>query len=291
MSGSVLRVALFGHPLGHSRSRELFEALSAGGGPVVDYQPVDVPPGELPAVLDQLRQGRWDGANVTVPYKQAVQAALAQVTAAAREAGAVNVLRREADGALIGDNTDGAGFLEGLGWESGFDPWDGNRTPRVLILGGGGAARGVLAAMAARGAEVTLVTRRLAEVEPWTQAAGARALAWDDPGLGPATAAAELIVQATSLGMAPALTAQPPLALDAVDPERAVIVDLVYNPWETPLLAAARRRGIRSLNGWPMLVHQAARSLAFWIGSSSSFGGRLVAAARRLEPRSPAEPG
>ena len=104
------RAVLFGHPVHHSRSPELFEALAAAGGPVIDFALQDVPLGQLPAALDRLRAGEWDCAGVTIPYKTDVSAACEALHPSARAAGAVNAILRRPDGSLLGANTDGEGL-------------------------------------------------------------------------------------------------------------------------------------------------------------------------------------
>ncbi|RMG49276.1 MAG: shikimate dehydrogenase [Acidobacteria bacterium] len=276
----MLRIALFGHPVGHSRSAELFGALAAAGGPPVDYRPVDVPPGGLQEAFERLRAGEWDGANVTIPHKVEACRLADELDAAARAAGAANVLVRRA-GRIAAANTDGAGFLDALRL---FPELGSLRGLSVLILGAGGAARGVAAALTAEGAEVTVVSRDPAKRAAWAGHLARRVVGWDDPELASVTSSARLVVQATPLGMAPYESALPPLPLEAVGPGHRA-VDLVYEPWETPFLAAVRDRGAAAINGWPMLVHQAARAALLWGGPAAA--GRLLAAARELEARDP----
>ena len=128
-----MRIALFGHPVGHSRSKDLFDALAAAGGPRVEYEPVDVPPERFGEALARLRDGEWDGANVTVPHKRAAAAAADLLEPFAARCGAVNVLARRGGGALVGANTDGLGFLDAL---SLFD------VPATRELAGGAATAG-----------------------------------------------------------------------------------------------------------------------------------------------------
>jgi len=277
-----LRAVLFGHPVSHSRSPELFRALAAAGGPAVDFQLRDVPPGSLGAALDGLRQGRWQAAGVTIPYKEEALAAVDEVVGVAVAAGSINAVARRADGRLVGANTDGPGFLRAL---SAFEPAlvaDGALS--VLMLGAGGAARGVGASLRALGARVIVVSRDPAARRGWVPTLADAVIGWDNPELIDAAHACQLIVQATPLGMSPRVDAAPPLPEAAILPTHRV-VDLVYTPWETRFLATARARGARALNGWPMLVHQAAVALDFWLGAGAGAG--LAAAVRRIEARDP----
>lgn len=307
-AGPAPRIALFGHPLGHSRSAELFGALARAGGPSVVYEPVSVREGQLEEALEQLRAGRWLGANVTIPHKRSVVAGVDRLEPAAQRAGAVNVLYREADGALVGANTDGIGFLAGLGELDLRERGEGNGSGalsgaplddaprrfdaatlagrRVVVLGAGGAARGVCAALRQIGARIALVTRdpgdRAAE---WVPELADEALAWDDAGgLSAALSRSALVVQATPVGMAPDDGAAPEIPYGALGPDH-VAVDLIYNPWRTRFLERAAATGARTLNGWPMLVQQAAAAAEIWLGEEA--GRRLAEAAHRVESRDP----
>ncbi len=276
MSPEPLRLALFGHPVGHSRSAEIFAAHAARGGPSVRYQVVDVPPGELPAALARLERGEWQGANVTVPHKIAAAEACAGLEGDAARAGAVNVLVVEERG-LLGANSDGQGFLDGLAA-------NGCAADSALLLGAGGAARGVAAALVREGAGISVVTRTPETLPKVFRVMGAEALAWEERVLRDALAAHPLVIQCTPLGTAPAAEGCVPLPFDALGPGH-LAVDLVYNPWETTFLGRARAAGARGLNGWPMLVHQAARALERWAGADAARG--LPDSAREIESRDP----
>ena len=297
-----MRIALFGHPLGHSRSKDLFDALAAAGGPRVEYEPVDVAPERFGEALARLRDGAWDGANVTAPHKRAAAAAADLLEPFAARCGAVNVLARRGVGALVGANTDGLGFLDALSLfdvpatrelaggaaTAGRDAASraaagGAAGKRALVLGAGGAAVAVVAALVETGREVALATRDPERARRDVPLA-AEALAWDDPRLPAVAGAAGLVVQATALGTAPRVGEAPPFDPAWFAPG-ARAVDLIYNPWETRWLRLARARGVAALNGWPMLVGQAARSLAFWgLGEAAE---ALVEASTTVEPRDP----
>ena len=311
-----MRIALFGHPLGHSRSKDLFDALAAAGGPRVEYEPVDVPPERFGEALARLRDGEWDGANVTVPHKRAAAAAADLLEPFAARCGAANVLARRGGGALVGANTDGLGFLDALslldapasrglagggaanralaggtaasrglagGTAANRGLAGGTAANRALVLGAGGAAAAVVAALVETGHAVALATRDPQRARRDVPLA-AEALAWDDPRLPAVAGAAGLVVQATPLGTAPRVDEAPPFDPAWFAPG-ARAVDLIYNPWETRWLRLARARGVAALNGWPMLVGQAARSLAFWgLGEAAE---ALVEASTTVEPRDP----
>ena len=281
-----MKIALFGHPVGHSRSKDLFDALAAAGGPRVEYRAVDVPPERFGEALARLRDGEWDGANVTVPHKRAAAAAADLLEPFAARCGAVNVLARRGGGALVGANTDGLGFLDALSLLDAPAPRalaGGAAAHRALVLGAGGAAAAVVAALVETGHAVALATRDPERARRDVPLA-AEALAWDDPRLPAVAGAAGLVVQATPLGTAPRVDEAPPFDPAWFAPG-ARAVDLIYNPWETRWLRLARARGVAALNGWPMLVGQAARSLAFWgLGEAAE---ALVEASTTVEPRDP----
>ncbi len=268
----ALRLVLFGHPVHHSRSAELFRACQEAGGPRVDYELLDTRPEDLSDAMDALRAGRWDGANVTIPHKLAAAGLVDELDDEASRASAVNVLVRR-KGRLLGANSDGVGFLaslEGL-------------PRRATILGAGGAARGVAAALARKQVVTTVVSRR----PDATSLVCGRVIGWDDPSLAEEIHGSDLLVQATPVGMHPNSTECPKIPLDAIR-EGQRVVDLIYRPWETVFLREARARGARALNGWPMLVHQAAAALDLWLGPGAGDG--LVAAARVLESGDPKAP-
>lgn len=281
--GSPFRIALFGHPVSHSRSKDLFAALRAPGLPAVEYEPIDVPPGLLPSYLDRLRGGEWRAANVTVPHKLDAASLCDELDPRAVAAGAVNALLVTGDGRLLGTNTDGDGFIDGLE-ALGVGNGSGPRFGSAVVLGSGGAARGVAAALAARGTRPFVVAREPTRVDPDLAGLARGIWSWTMPGLAEAVRAADLIVQTTPLGTAPDVARMVPLAATALGAGQAV-VDLVYNPWQTRFLSVARAQGALGLNGWPMLVHQAAHALEFWMGPG--LRGALVDAAGRVETRDP----
>ena len=271
------RVVLLGHPVGHSRSAEIFGTLAGVGGPRVDYRVLDVLPHQLPAVLQRLRDGEWDAANVTVPHKLDAAAAMDELDPWAQAAGAVNVIRRRGC-RLLGANTDGLGFLAGLG-ELGVG------LATATVLGAGGAARGVSAALVSTGVDVTIISRDPIRLSRGERLPASRVLSWGDPGLEQAIGGGDLLVQATPRGMEPRDHNKPPVPTRCFH-EGQRVVDLIYAPWETRLLRQARRRGALGLNGWPMLVGQAAAAAELWFGPGA--GALLTSAATLIEVRDPA---
>ena len=250
--------AVIGWPIAHSRSpliHRYWLARHAVGG---SYDKVAVQPADLAGFLDEIRGGRFVGCNVTIPHKESAAAMCDRLTPAAERLGAANTLWTDG-GELWGESTDGSGFLGALDQEA--PGWDA-RLGRAVVIGAGGAARAVVDALVTRGfAEVLVANRTFARAEALTQRLGGTPLALDAlPG---ATGGADLLVNTTSAG----LQGQPSLDVDlAALPSHAVVDDIVYVPRETPLLRDAAARGLRTVGGLGMLLHQAAPGFARWFG-------------------------
>lgn len=194
------------------------------------------------------------GLNVTVPHKEAAAKAAARC-----ELAVANVLRREDDGAFSGFNTDGPGFLDALS-EAAPD-WR-SRVRRVLILGAGGAALGVGRALSPCVDTIHFANRTVERGEQTASAIpNGRTTRWDD--LERAFGHADLIVQTTTLGMVDQPEMNWPVSFCRPN---AIVADLVYRPLDTPLLKAARERGLQTVDGLGMLIHQGARSFEIWFG-------------------------
>jgi shikimate dehydrogenase len=241
-------------------------ALAALNLPYI-YVPFSVAPDHLgPAVRSLIALGIV-GVNLTIPHKERVLPFLDEITPEAQAVGAVNTVHN-AQGRLVGFNTDGAGFAEPLR-ARGF----GLRGKRAVVLGAGGAARSVVFRLAQEGAHMTLLNRtperavRLAEEV--NRAVGRTAvtpLGWSaDASLRERLAESELLVNTTPVGMSPQEEEMPPIPVESLHP-RLMVYDLIYRPRETRLLAAARMAGAQTLNGVPMLVHQGAAALSIWTG-------------------------
>lgn len=254
----TLRLGLVGHPVGHSRSPDLFAWLSARTGVASDYRLFDVPDGAFAAFLSG--EGRaLDGFNVTAPHKQAAYAVCAEWTPPAARTGAVNAVRRRADGALVGTNTDVDGFAAALG----------THRPRVaLLLGAGGAARAVLDVLLRESAATVLLASRdqdraetARDLRPAPERARCEVLPARLAGRRLASGGVDLIVQATSTTvLEPAFGALP----FAACPPGARAIDLVYRPPRTPFLVAAAAAGVETVNGFEMLAGQAVCGFAFF---------------------------
>lgn len=256
LSGAARLAGVIGWPVAHSRSPRLHGFWLERYGIDGAYLPLAVQPPDFGTAVRGLLAAGFRGANVTIPHKEAAFALCDEVEPFARSAGAVNTLLFE-DGRISGRNTDGIGFLENLR-QHGIEPTAGP----ALLLGAGGAARAIAAALRGVGITVTLTNRTADRAEALAAALpGCRTVPW--PQRDEALADHALIVNTTSLGMAGHG------ALD-LDLSRAVphaaVSDIVYVPLETPLITRARALGLKTAPGLGMLLHQAVPGFAAWFG-------------------------
>ena len=252
---------LLGWPVAHSRSPVIHNHWLAQYGIPGRYVLFPVPPEKLEAAVRGIAALGLRGCNVTTPHKQAIFPLLDRVDDLARRIGAVNTVVVEQDGTLTGFNNDGNGFIQSL---RDADPQWRPDTGPITVLGAGGAARAVVASLAAQGAREIRVTNRTRDkAQDIADAVGSvvRVVAWEQRA--EALEDVALLANATSLGMAgkPALD----IALDRL-PTRALVGDLIYIPPETPLLAAARARGNITVNGLGLLLNQARPAFNAWFG-------------------------
>jgi shikimate dehydrogenase len=256
---TAARIALLAHPAGHSVSPAMQRAAFAARDIEATYDAFDVPPAALPAAVAALRRDPWWGANVTVPHKTAVVPWMDELTPAARRLGAVNTIVRRGE-RLIGDNSDLPGFARALA-----DVRPDLAGARVVVVGAGGAARAVVAALADAGARIALHNRSPDRARALLAALALPEVAWlSAAALADAVAGCDVLVQTTTVGMAGGPAGSP--LPDGLLPDRGAVVDLVYRPAVTPLLAAALASGLPVQNGLPMLVYQGARSFEAWTG-------------------------
>lgn len=250
-----------GHPIAHSRSPLIHSYWLEKYGLVGSYQRIDKKPEDFEAFMRKLPISGFAGGNVTIPHKEAAFRLADTLSPRAKKIGAVNTLIVEGD-RVHGDNTDAPGFIAHLDQSLGKD-WPKRTGQEAVVLGAGGAARAIVVGLIDRGMQVHVVNRNLNR---------ARDLAKLDPGhvkiltwaaLPGALRRAGLLVNTTSLGMA----GHPPLDLDLTPlPGHAAVADIVYVPLETPLLAAARARGLAAVDGLGMLLHQAVPGFSAWFG-------------------------
>jgi shikimate dehydrogenase len=256
-----LLAGLMGWPVMHSRSPKLHNYWLGAHGLAGAYVPLAIQPEGLRAALRALPALGFSGCNLTIPHKEAALAIVDKVDPLARRIGAVNTIVAMPDGSLEGRNTDAFGFVESI--RETQPAWRADRGP-IVVLGAGGGARAVLVGLIDQGArEIRLLNRTLARAEALARELGGpiKALAWDQRQA--ALDGAAMLVNATNLGM----VGEPPLdlPLDKL-PASALVSDIVYIPRETPLLAAARKRGNPTVNGAGMLVHQARAAFRAWFG-------------------------
>lgn len=253
------RVLLLAHPVGHTLSPVMHEAAFRHLGIDAHYRAVDVTPAGLEQAVRALRAPAVAGANVTIPHKRAVVAWLDGLTEAARRVGAVNTVV-PADGGLMGDNTDVEGLSRALA-ELSVEL----AGSAAVVIGAGGAARAAVLALLDAGAEVALYNRSRARAERLASelAPAGRVRLLEAAALTRAVRAAGVLVQATPVGMQGVAEGLSPLPVGVL-PQAGAVVDLVYRPRETALLAAAKAAGLPVQNGLPMLVHQGALALERW---------------------------
>jgi shikimate dehydrogenase len=247
-------VYLLGHPVEHSLSPAMHNAAFRALGLPHRYEALDVAAAaDLPAIVARIRAGTALGANVTVPYKEAVMSLLDTWDGPTAEIGAANTLSRTTDGRLLGSNTDGVGFA----YATRDLTLDG---ARALVLGAGGAARAAIAVLAANGAKVTIANRTADRARTLARSIG-RPPAVIDWSARTGLDNVDVVVNATSLG----LRGEDPLDGAAL---RAglVVIDLIPTAAPTPLVKRARAAGAVVVDGLPMLLQQAVSSFRIWTG-------------------------
>lgn len=259
------QVALIGKPLKRRHSQVMHDAAFEAAGIDARYVLREIDPDEVEGLVASARGDGWLGLGVTAPYKQVVAGLVDEVEGDAEAIGAVNNVVRTDDGRLIGFNSDAPGFQAAVERAMGREI----AGTEVVVAGAGGAAHAVVHALLAGGvAGLTVAARRREAAETLLGrfedvGMGRRtAVALDDETFGAALQQADLGVNATTVGMVdPGMT----IPVDRL-PAHATVFDLVYVPPETPLLAAARGRGLRAANGSEMLIQQAAIAFERWTG-------------------------
>lgn len=254
-----LKAFVCGHPIAHSRSPMIHGHWLKNYGIDGSYTAIDVAPGDFAAFLAGLAAAGLQGGNVTIPHKEAAFAAVQRRDEAAEQIGAVNTLWFE-DGVLWGGNTDAYGFAANLdhlapGWAKG---------DVAVVLGAGGASRAIIHALKQRGfRDIRIVNRTVARAEQLAGQFGTDVTAHPQAATPELLGDASLLVNTTALGMHgnEGLPADP-----AGLPDHAIVTDIVYVPLETPLLAAAKARGLKTVDGLGMLLHQAVPGFERWFG-------------------------
>ncbi len=261
LSGNARTAGVIGWPVAHSLSPRLHGYWLRTLGIDGVYIPLPVNPEDISDAIKALPVLGFAGANVTVPHKAAALAAADTVSETAQRIGAVNTLICKPDGTVFGDNTDAFGFLENL--RTGAPEWD-PKAGRALVLGAGGAARAVVAALIDAGVtDICLSNRTSARADEVAHHMGDNiaVVPWADRDT--AAKNATLLVNTTSLGMTGKSSLE--IQVDGLA-DGAVVTDIVYAPLQTPLLAAAKARGLATVDGLGMLLHQARPGFDAWFG-------------------------
>jgi len=266
-------IGLIGYPVKHSISPHFQRAALDYYQLDICYEVWETSSGKLESMIAGLREPQNLGANVTVPYKEAVLPLLDDVDELASLIGAVNTIVKR-DDKLVGFNTDAYGFIEALYQEGHFEP----QGKRVVILGAGGVARAVSFALVREKAiSLVIINRSLARAEALADSLRSyiaesgletkvAALPWQSSTSGESFDHCHLIVNCTTIGMRYSpREGQSPLSLEVI-PKGVLVYDLVYNPYPTPLLQLAERAGAGALSGLAMLVYQGAASFELWTG-------------------------
>ena len=280
------RLGIIGYPIGHSISPIFQQAGLDHLGIDATYEKWEVTPERVGDFVAGLRAPGTLGINITVPHKQAVIPFLDEVDEWATAAGAVNTIVNR-DGRLTGHNTDGPGFLQALLVETGYSP-DGTR---ALILGAGGAARGILLALVRGGVDSLVIANRTFErAETLAQLASengvkSEAIPLAGDALTEAAASANLIVNCTTMGMSHGPDEHGSPISAAQIPATAIVNDVVYTPLLTPILKEAAVAGATALGGLHMLVYQGVLSFQMWTGRDAPVDVMLAAATAEMASR------
>jgi shikimate dehydrogenase len=258
-------VGVFGYPVAENPTGVMQEAAFRACGLNWRYLTIEVRPEQLADAVRGLRAFNMRGINLTIPHKVAVIEHLDSLSPEAELMGAVNTVVREGQ-RLIGHNTDGKGFVRSVREDAGLDP----AGKRVVFLGAGGAARAMAVEMALAGAaHITVVNRTpargktLVDLLQSRTSTPAALVPWQEPYAVPAEA--DILVNATSIGLFPLVDEKPAVAMESIHPG-LLVCDVIPNPPHTAFLAAAEARGARTLDGLGMLVGQGAIAFKMWTG-------------------------
>ena len=275
-------VGIFGFPLKHVLSPVIQQAALDHLGLSVQYHVWPVSEEDLPGGIDRIRQPKYLGANVTIPYKETVLTMLDLLDPLAESVGAVNTIVNR-DGILEGYNTDVTGFLTSLMESTEFQP----KSTRALIFGAGGAARAAIFGLVDAGVEIIGISNRtiergLALSKEVPGEIEVVVLPIEGAGLADYVSSATLIINSTSMGMRHSRAEEvSPLSASSI-PNSALVYDMVYTPSETPLLKEAHKAGAKVVGGIPMLVYQGAAAFELWTGRKAPVEVMFHAAERFL---------
>lgn len=280
------RLGIIGHPISHSISPIFQQVALDHVGIDAIYEKWEIKPENVGEFVNGLREPDSLGINITLPYKQAVIPFLDEVDEWASSAGAVNTIVNKC-GRLSGHNTDGPGFLKALLNQTGYDP----EGTSALILGAGGAARGILLALIRGGIDsIVIANRTLERAEDLAQLSKdngviSEAIPISGYALDAAAGSVDLIVNCTSLGMSHSSGENASPLSAAQIPATAIVNDLVYTPMLTPMLREASKAGATALGGLHMLIYQGVLSFKLWTGQDPPVDLMLTAATREMVSR------
>ena len=253
--------AVIGDPIEHSLSPWMHKAGYEALGIDAEYQRFHVEPSHLAEAVEGLCALGFSGWNVTLPHKEKIIPLLDTLTPEARRAGAVNTVKIH-EGQRIGHNTDGVGFIRSV--EGNLNGFKGKK---AVLLGAGGASKGIALALAAQGMQVHILNRtpeKATVLVEWIKQWGGTATSGEFAP-GDWMEDADLLVQTTSVG----LHGEPfPFSVQGIS-DRALVVDIIFNPRDTVFLKDAKKQGCRTLNGLGMLLYQGAYAWEFWLGGQA----------------------
>lgn len=256
------RLGLLGEKLGHSYSKEIHEIFFKLVNKNATYEMIERKIEELPTLVEELKEGKYKGINVTIPYKVEVMKYMDEVSSVAKEIGAVNTIIYK-DGRLIGDNTDYFGFLKTLRLNS-IDV----KEKKVLMLGTGGAAKAVYSVLKNEEAKNVYVAT-ITENDPFQVRSSDRLIHYSEI---KNIRDIDLIVNTTPVGMFPEVNMTPLDDVNMIDTEN--LVDIIYNPEETVLMKKYGAKGVKTVNGLMMLISQAIKSEEIW--DDKEYGERIL---------------
>ncbi len=258
---SIPLAAVIGSPIAHSLSPRVHGYWLKKYNLRGYYIPIELPQDDLAKGIEALIRLGFKGANVTIPYKEAVLGFADVITDSAALIGAANTLTFRKDGRIQADNTDGYGFIANI--RQHLPTWSASTGP-AMVIGAGGASRAILSSLLSeRVPEIYLVNRTRSRAEMLAEHFGARIKVVDWTKADAAMAEVDMLVNTTSLGM----TGQPPLKLPLAKLRKGTLVtDIVYTPLRTPLLVEAEKMGCQTVDGLGMLLHQAVPGFENWFG-------------------------
>ena len=276
-------LGIFGYPISHTLSPAMHNAVIKALGLDMVYLPFEVKPSNLKEAINGIKSLGIIGVNITIPHKESVIRFLDDISEEARLVGAVNTIVYK-DRKLVGYNTDGSGYMASLKEELGFNP----KSKRIIIIGAGGAARGILAALATQKPKsITVANRTLSRAVSLIKAFKGKfrdtrfeAIDLDNNMLKMSFNSVDLLINTTSVGMKQSKALKIPLE---TLPKIAIVSDIIYNPLETLLLKKAKKLGLTTHGGLGMLVHQGARSFKLWTGMDAPMNVMRKAALKALK--------